>query len=197
MTKGVNRVYFDYNATTPTHPAVADFIRPFFTEFFGNPSSLHWAGRDVRGYFEAAREQVADMIGAQPGEVVFTGCGSESDNHAIKGVAFANREKGNHIITTTVEHPAVLNTCRYLETKGYEVTYLPVDQEGRIEPDDVAKAIRKETILISVMYANNETGTLFPLREIGRNRKGTRGDPPFRHGAGLGKDRDRHGVLGC
>lgn len=167
MTGEVKRIYFDHNATTPTHPAVADFIRPFYTKFFGNPSSLHWAGRDVRGYFDAAREQVANMIGAQPGEVVFTGCGSESDNHAIKGVAFAFKEKGNHIITTTVEHPAVLNTCKYLETKGYDVTYLPVDQDGLIEPDDVAGAIKKETILISVMYANNETGTVLPLREIG------------------------------
>ncbi len=121
----------------------------------------------MRASFDAARAQVASIIGAQPGEVVFTGCGSESDNHAVKGVASACREKGNHIITTTVEHPAVLNACRYLETKGYDVTYLPVDQEGRIKADDVAGAIRNDTILISVMYANNETGTLLPLREIG------------------------------
>jgi cysteine desulfurase len=163
----VEKVYFDYNATTPIHPAVTEFVKPFFSEFFGNPSSLHWAGREVRGYFDDAREHVAGMINAKPGEIVFSGCGSESDNHAIKGVAFLRKQKGNHIITTTIEHPAVLNTCRYLETIGYEVTYLPVDQYGQIEPDDVRKAIRKDTILISIMYANNETGNVLPLREIG------------------------------
>lgn len=107
------------------------------------------------------------MINAKPNEIVFSGCGSESDNHAIKGVAFSRKQKGNHIITTTVEHPAVLNTCKYLETIGFEVTYLPVDQDGQIEPDDVRKAIRKNTILISIMFANNETGNVFPLGEIG------------------------------
>jgi cysteine desulfurase len=160
-------VYLDHNATTPVLPEVVELVRPFFSEFFGNPSSLHWAGREVRGYFDDAREHLAAMINAKPGEVVFTGCGSESDNHAIKGVAFSRKQKGKHIITTTVEHPAVLNTCRYLEAIGYEVTYLPVDQDGQLEPDDVRKAIRKDTILISIMYANNETGNLFPLQEIG------------------------------
>lgn len=167
INRPVEKIYFDYNATTPTHPSVTEFVKPFFSEFFGNPSSLHWAGREVRGYFDDARERVAGMINAKPGEIVFTGCGSESDNHAIKGVAFSKKQKGNHIITTTTEHPAVLNTCRYLETIGYEVTYLPVDQEGLIEPDDVRKAIRKDTILISIMYANNETGNVLPLSEIG------------------------------
>jgi len=146
---------------------VAEFVQPFFSEFFGNPSSIHWAGRGVRGYLEDSREHVASMIHAKPEEIVFTGCGSESDNHAIKGVALSRKEKGKHIITTTTEHPAVLNTCRYLETMGYEVTYLPVDQDGQVEPDDVRKAIRKDTILISIMYANNETGNVLPLREIG------------------------------
>ena len=163
----MKKIYFDHNATTPILPIVAEFVQPFFSEFFGNPSSLHWAGREVRGYFDDAREQVASLIHAKPGEIVFTGCGSESDNHAIKGVAFSRKGRGNHIITTTIEHPAVLNTCRYLETMGYEVTYLPVDQEGQIEPDDVEKAIRKGTILISVMYANNETGNVLPIHEIG------------------------------
>jgi cysteine desulfurase len=163
----VKNIYFDHNATTPVLPEVAEFVKPFFSEFFGNPSSIHWAGRDVRGYFDGAREHVATMINAKPDEIVFTGCGSESDNHAIKGVAFSRKQRGNHIITTTVEHPAVLNTCKYLETIGFEVTYLPVDQDGQIEPDDVRKAIRKNTILISIMYANNETGNVFPLREIG------------------------------
>jgi len=163
----VKKIYFDHNATTPILPIVAEFVQPFFSEFFGNPSSLHWAGREVRGYFDDAREQVASLIHAKPGEIVFTGCGSESDNHAIKGVAFSRKNRGNHIITTTIEHPAVLNTCKYLETMGYEVTYLPVDQEGQIEPDDVEKAIQKSTILISVMYANNETGNVLPIHEIG------------------------------
>ena len=163
----MKKIYFDHNATTPILPIVAEFVQPFFSEFFGNPSSLHWAGREVRGYFDDAREQVASLIHAKPGEIVFTGCGSESDNHAIKGVAFSRKNRGNHIITTTIEHPAVLNTCKYLETMGYEVTYLPVDQEGQIEPDDVEKAIQKGTILISVMYANNETGNVLPIHEIG------------------------------
>jgi cysteine desulfurase len=163
----VKKIYFDHNATTPILPIVAEFVQPFFSEFFGNPSSLHWAGREVRGYFDDAREQVASLIHAKPGEIVFTGCGSESDNHAIKGVAFSRKNRGNHIITTTIEHPAVLNTCKYLETMGYEVTYLPVDQEGQIEPNDVEKAIQKGTILISVMYANNETGNVLPIHEIG------------------------------
>jgi len=163
----MKKVYFDYNATTPIHPEVADFVKPFFNGFFGNPSSLHWAGREVRGYYDTAKEQVAGLIKAGPHEIVFTSGGTESDNHAIKGVAYANREKGNHIITSTVEHPGVLNTCRYLETKGYDLTYLPVDGNGQIHPDDVKKAIRKDTILITIMYANNETGTLLPVREIG------------------------------
>lgn len=163
----MKKIYFDHNATTPILPIVAEFVQPFFSEFFGNPSSLHWAGREVRGYFDDAREQVASLIHAKPGEVVFTGCGSESDNHAIKGVAFSRKGRGNHIITTTIEHPAVLNTCRYLETMGYEVTYLPVDQDGQILPDDVRRVIRKGTILISIMYANNETGNVLPIHEIG------------------------------
>lgn len=164
----MKKVYFDHNATTPTLPGVAEFVQPLFSEFFGNPSSLHWAGRAVTKYLEDAREAIAGMIRARPEEIVFTGCGSESDNHALKGVAFARRKRGNHIITTTVEHPAVLNTCRYLETLGYVVTYLPVDSHGQLEPDDVRKAIRKETILISAMYANNETGSVFPIGEIAR-----------------------------
>lgn len=167
MNYPVKKIYFDHNATTPVLPEAARFVQPFFSEFFGNPSSIHWSGREVRSFYNDARQQVADMIHARPGEIVFTGCGSESDNQAIKGVAFSRKGKGNHIITTTTEHPAVLNTCRYLETLGYRVTYLPVDQDGQIEPDDVRKAIRKDTILITVMYANNETGNLLPIREIG------------------------------
>jgi cysteine desulfurase len=163
----MRKVYFDNNATTPVHPVVTEFVRPFLGELFGNPSSIHWAGREVRRFFYDAREQVAAMINAAPGEIIFTGCGSESDNHAIKGLAHAKRGEGHHIITTTIEHPAVLNTCKYLQADGYDVTYLPVDGEGQIEPDDVKKAIRDDTVLISVMYANNETGNLLPIREIG------------------------------
>jgi cysteine desulfurase len=163
----VRRVYFDYNATTPIHPEVASFVKGFFHELFGNPSSPHWAGRETRPYVDEARERVAAMIKAKPEEIVFTSGGTEADNQAIKGAAYAFRGKGNHIITTKIEHPAVLNTCAYLEGKGFSVTYVDVDRSGMVDPGDVKKAIRKETILVSVMQANNETGTLLPLREIG------------------------------
>lgn len=163
----MKQVYFDYNATTPVHPEVARAIRPFLDDFFGNPSSLHWAGRKVRSHYEKARGLVAQIIHAAPEEIVFTGCGSESDNHAIKGVALSQRDRGNHLITTVVEHPAVLNSMRYLEESGFLVTYLPVDRYGRVDPDEVKSAIRPETVLISVMLANNETGTVSSLAEIG------------------------------
>jgi cysteine desulfurase len=163
----MKRVYLDYNATTPTHPEVIDFIRPLLAVLFGNPSSSHWAGREARRHVEEAREQIGKMVRADPGEIVFTSCGSESDNHAVRGAVVARRDRGNHIVTTSVEHPAVLNTCKHLEGMGYEVTYLGVDRTGQIAPEAVDEAIRKETILISIMYANNETGTLFPIREIG------------------------------
>ncbi|MCX5806137.1 MAG: cysteine desulfurase NifS [Proteobacteria bacterium] len=163
----MKRVYFDNNATTPIHPEVSEFVEPFWKKLFGNPSSLHWAGMEVRGYYDRAQEQVAGLISSESDEIVFTSCGTESDNHAVKGTAYAKKDQGRHIITTKVEHPGVLNACRYLETKGYEVTYLPVDGHGRLEPIDVKKAIRDDTILVSVMYANNETGTLLPIKEIG------------------------------
>jgi cysteine desulfurase len=162
----MNRVYFDNNATTPIHPEVAKTVQPFWKELFGNPSSIHWAGREVRGYYARAKEQVARLINAEPGDIVFTSCGTESDNHAIKGIAYAARNRGRHIITTTVEHPGVLNTCKYLESKGFEVSYLAVDGFGRLDAADVKKAIRDDTILVSVMYANNETGTVLPIKEI-------------------------------
>lgn len=161
-------VYFDNNATTPIHPEVAEAIQPFLRELFGNPSSLHFAGRDVRVPYEKAREQIAAMVGAKVGEIVVTSCGSESNNHAIKGVAYAGGGKRGHIITSQVEHPAVLNVCRYLETQGFSATYLPVDGLGLVDPDDVKRAIRKDTILISIMYANNETGTMMPIVDIAR-----------------------------
>jgi cysteine desulfurase len=164
----MKKVYFDYNATTPIHPAVADVYRHFLDEsLFGNPSSLHWAGRAVQSCLTEARQQVASFINAKPDEIVFTSGGTEADNHAIIGAAFSLAGKGNHIITSAVEHPAVLNTCAYLETRGFDVTHLKVDNDGRLDPDEVKKAITEKTILITIMHANNETGVLFPVEEIG------------------------------
>jgi cysteine desulfurase len=164
----MKKVYFDNNATTPIHPEVTRFVQPFWKELFGNPSSIHWAGREVRGHYDRAKEHVARLINARSDEIVFTSCGTESDNHAIKGAAYAQRDRGRHIVTTGVEHPGVLNACKHLETQGYEVTYLAVDRDGRLDPGDVKRAIRKDTILVSAMYANNETGTVTPIQEIGR-----------------------------
>jgi cysteine desulfurase len=163
----MRKVYFDYNTTTPIHPEVSAAVRDVCGDVFGNPSSMHWAGREARPYLEEAREQAALMIKAKPEEIVFTSGGTEADNQAILGVASTFAAKGNHIITTKVEHPAVINACRYLESKGFAVTYLTVNRNGLVEPGDVKRAIRKETILISMMYANNETGTLLPIKEIG------------------------------
>ena len=164
----MRRVYMDHNATTPVHPEVLEAMMPFFREHFGNASSIHWAGREVRQYLDEAREKVAALLQASPEEIIFTGCGTESDNMAIKGVAFALREKGRHIITTRVEHHAVLHTCRFLEKAGFQVTYLPVDGEGMIDLEELRRAITEETILITIMFANNETGTIFPVQEIGK-----------------------------
>lgn len=157
----------DYNATTPVAPEVVDEMLPYLTEHFGNPSSGHVFGQKTKAAVAAARERVASFLGCLPEEIVFTSGGSEANNHALKGVAFANRIRGNHIITSRTEHPAVLNTCRYLETQGFELTYLPVDQYGLVDPEEVAKAISPRTILISIMHANNETGTIQPIAEIG------------------------------
>lgn len=162
----MRKVYFDHNATTPVRSEVKEAMLPFLAEKFGNPSSLHWAGREIRAYVEDAREQAAKLINAEPSEIVFTSCGSEGDNMAIKGVLMGNLKKGRHVITTVVEHPAVYNTCRFLEKFDFQVTYVPVDNYGMIDPDDIKKAIRKDTVLISVMYANNETGNIFPIEEI-------------------------------
>ena len=163
----MKRIYLDYNATTPVRPEVLDVLLPFYRENFGNPSSIHWAGRQVAGAVEKAREQVAALLNCAPAEIVFVSCGTEADNMSLKGTVDALREKGNHIITTAVEHPAVLETCRYLEKTGCRVTYLPVDHDGMLNLDDLEKAITPETILISVMWANNETGTIFPIEQIG------------------------------
>jgi cysteine desulfurase len=160
-------IYLDHAATTPVKPVVMDAMRPYYTEHFGNPSSIYGIARESKKAIEAARAQVAKALGAEPVEIYFTSGGSESDNWAIKGVAFANRKKGNHIITSVIEHHAVLHTCQYLEKEGFTVTYLPVDSSGLVNPQELAKAITDKTILISVMYANNEIGTIEPIAELG------------------------------
>ncbi|MBI4620598.1 MAG: cysteine desulfurase NifS [Desulfobacterales bacterium] len=163
----MKKIYMDHNATTPLHPEALDAMLPFLKDNFGNPSSIHWAGRGVKKYIDEAREKVANLLNADPSEIVFTGGGSEGDNLAIKGVANVLKKKSNHIITTQVEHPAVLTTCQYMEKRGCKVTYLPVDHDGMIDLDDLRDSITKKTVLISIMYANNETGTLFPIKEVG------------------------------
>jgi len=164
----MNRIYLDNAATTAVSPEVLEAMLPYFTQVYGNASSIHSTGRDARRAVEAARKQVAAAINAQPNEIYFTAGGSESDNWAIKGVAFAHKDKGNHIITSAIEHHAVLHTCQWLEKHGFEVTYLPVDEFGRVSVEDVEKAITDKTILITIMAANNEIGTLQPVEEIGR-----------------------------
>ena len=164
----MDRIYLDNAATTAVSPAVLEAMTPYFCQVYGNPSSIHSTGRDARRAVDAARKQVAAAIGAPAPEIYFTAGGSESDNWAIKGTAFAKRSKGNHIITSAIEHHAVLHTCKWLEKQGFEVTYLPVDEFGRVSPYDVEKAITDKTILISIMAANNEIGTLEPIAEIGR-----------------------------
>ena len=164
-------IYLDFNASTPIDPQVAETLKPFLSQHFGNPSSLHWAGIPAKEAVEHARQQVAGLLQCSPGEIVFTSGGSESNNHAIKGVFLALREKGNHIITTQIEHPAVINPCRFLERLGAEVTYLPVDRSARVEPQDIRKAITGRTILITVMHANNEVGTIQPIEEISKMAK--------------------------
>jgi cysteine desulfurase len=159
-------IYLDHNATTPIAPEVADAMRPYLDQYFGNPSSTHSFGSAAKIAVEKAREKVAALIHCDPAEIVFTSGGTESNNYAIKGAAYANRKKGNHIITSSIEHPAVIEVCIYLEKQGFEVTYLPVDQTGMVQPEDVAGAIRPGTILITVMHANNEIGTIQPIEEI-------------------------------
>ena len=159
-------IYLDYNATTPIDPLVAEAMQPYLFQYFGNPSSSHSFGIETKLAIEKARRQVASMIGCEAEEIIFTSGGSESNNYAIKGFAFANQKKGNHIITSSIEHPAVAEVCRYLEEKGFVVTYLPVDKTGLINVQDVEKAITPQTILISIMHANNEVGTIQPIKEI-------------------------------
>ena len=164
----MNRIYFDHNATTPVLDEVFEAMVPFLKEQWGNPSSIHWAGRGTRKAVEDARERVAALLNCAPLELIFTSSGTEGDNHAIKGLAYAQKNKGNHIITTKVEHPAVLSTCKHLQKEGFEVTYLDVDKDGLLDLEELTKAITPKTILISVMFANNETGVIFPIKEIGR-----------------------------
>ena len=168
----MKRKYLDYAATTPTHPEVVEAMLPYFTDSFGNPASIHAFGQETRGGVESARDKVAALIGARSEEIVFTSGGTEADNFAIKGVAYANQRRGNHIITSSIEHHAVIETCKFLEKQGIKVTYLPVDGYGLVDPDDVKKAITDKTILVSIMHASNEAGTIEPIAEISRVVKG-------------------------
>jgi len=164
----MRRVYLDHAATTPVRPEVVEIMNRYMLEIYGNPSSIHGFGREARKGVDEAREQVASLIGAKPEEIVFTSGATEADNLAIKGIAEAQHKSGKrHIITSTIEHHAILHTCEYMEKHGYEVTYLPVDADGLVDPDDVKKAIRPDTMLITIMMANNEVGTIEPVKEIG------------------------------
>ena len=163
----VKMIYMDHSATTPVKKEVLDEMLPYFSEYYGNPSSIYQLSNQSKIAIDTARQRVAKALGAKKTEIYFTGGGSESDNWAIKGVAFKNFDEGNHIITTKIEHHAVLHTCEYLETKGFEVTYLEVDEYGMINLEDLENAIKDTTILISIMFANNEIGTIQPIKEIG------------------------------
>jgi len=164
----MRRIYLDYAATTPTHPEVVKAMLPYFTEAFGNPSSIYSCGQQAKGAIEESRTKIADLIGARDEEIVFTSGGTEADNFAIKGVASTRDTRGNHIITSPIEHHAVIETCKFLGRRGFSITHLPVDEYGLVDPDDIKKAITDKTILISVMHANNEIGTIEPIAEIGK-----------------------------
>lgn len=164
----MQRIYLDYNASTPIDPDVAAAMRPFLEAHYGNPSSAHWAATEAKAALQEARGRVAGLLGCRSDEVVFTSGGSEANNLALKGVFFALRDKGDHIVTTRIEHPAIIEPCRFLERLGARVTYLPVDRTGRIDPDDLRAAITPRTILVSVMHANNEVGTVQPVEACAR-----------------------------
>jgi cysteine desulfurase len=164
----MRRIYLDYNASTPIDPAVAAAMMPFLQDHYGNPSSGHWAATTAKTALDAARGQVAELLGCYNDEIVFTSGGSEANNLALKGVFFALRNKGDHIITTRIEHPAIIEPCRFLERLGARATYLPVDGAGRIDPDDLRRAITPRTILVSIMHANNEVGTIQPIEDCAR-----------------------------
>jgi cysteine desulfurase len=159
-------IYLDYNGTTPHDPEVIEAMRPFLEKQFGNPSSTHWYGVQTRDAVENAREQVAALLNCKPDEIIFTSGGTESNNFAIKGIAYLQEDTGGHIITTQIEHPAVIEVCGFLENQGFKVTYLPVDEYGVVHISDVEKAITPQTILITVMHANNEVGSIQPIKEI-------------------------------
>lgn len=171
MSKEQKVIYLDHAATTYLRPEVVKVMEPFWSEMYGNPSSLYLKGREAKAAVENARKKVAKIFNCQPEEIIFEGSGTESDNHALIGVALANKSRGNHIITSAIEHHAVLHACEFLETQGFEVTYLPVDKEGIVKLDELEKSIRPETILISIMFANNEIGTVQPIQEINKTIK--------------------------
>lgn len=164
----LNHIYLDYNASTPIAQEVVEEMRPFLSDLYGNPSSSHWASATLKKSTEQARTSVAQLIGCEAEEIVFTGGASEANNHALKGVYFAQHNRGNHIITTKIEHPSVLETCRFLQNIGANITYVDVDEYGLVNPEDVEKAMTDQTILISVMHANNEMGSIQPISEISR-----------------------------
>ncbi|MDD5574220.1 MAG: cysteine desulfurase NifS [Candidatus Omnitrophica bacterium] len=164
----MNRIYFDYAATTPTDPQVLEAMKPFFCDVFGNPSSIHAFGREARGAMEEARQNAASFLGAKPEEIVFTSSGTEADNFALFGVLWANASRGNHIVTTAIEHHAILEPAGFLEKSGYKVTYVRPDKYGMVDPQDIVRAITDKTVLVSVMHANNEIGTIQPIKEIAR-----------------------------
>lgn len=164
----MKRIYLDYAATTPMHPEVAKAMQPYFTESFGNPSSIYSYGQEARSAIEEARNGIATFIGAKEEEIVFTSGGTEADNFALKGIAFANESRGNHVITSSIEHHAVIESCKFLERKGFNLTYLPVDRSGLVDPDDVKNAVTNKTILISIMHGNNEIGTIQPIVDISK-----------------------------
>lgn len=175
----MKRIYLDHNATTPIDPEVAETMLPFIKEHFGNPSSSHWFGQQTKKAVENSREQVANLLGCKPSEIIFTSGGSESNNHVlkevlytyIKEVAYTYKKNSNQIITSQIEHPAIINPCRFLQKQGFKITYLPVDEFGMVDPDDVAEAIEPSTVLISIMHANNEVGTIQEIEAIGRIAK--------------------------
>ena len=169
----LSRIYLDFNASTPLAPEVRAAMAQMLEEPYGNPSSSHWASRPARQAVDEARIKVARLLGAKPDEIVFTSGGSEANNHALKGAFFRAVRRDVHIITTRVEHPAIINPCRFLERLGANATYLPVDGHGRVNPDDVRRALRPETVLVSVMHANNEVGTIQPIAEISQLLRGT------------------------
>lgn len=168
MVKKTKKIYLDYAATTPADPQVVKAMSPYFTEKFGNTMSLHNFGQEARQALEESREKVASLIGAKPNEIIFTSSATESNNLALKGITFANRNKGNQIIISQIEHPCIMESAKWLETQGFEITRLSVDKYGLVNPEDVKKAIRKDTILVSITHASNEIGTIQPIKEIGK-----------------------------